>query len=464
MREDRVTVIVIGSDSEEVAKVSIESVFIDLRDLRSKDMLQEADVYLLDTEHCLEHLATQIQQEGNPLGYIYGEKGETIGSVLNQCMAQLVRGRWLALVESGMLMTPGCLAGLLRAREQNENIAVVNPVSNAIFGIDRECGMTASDYRDAVFYAMQKKNDTTIHHLINIGMGMALIDKQIITQLGGFDESLSHMAGIFLDLSIRCLIARKDMVSTDGAVSFGMEPDRLLEETFDDRYPEDIARLRDKWKMHYFNLYPNPYLADMIMEEKNAAIHVLEVGCDLGATLFLIRDRYPNAAIYGYEINENAVRIAENYMWAKSGNIEDKDLKLPKESLDYIIFGDVLEHLRDPLATLCYVREFLKPQGKIIASIPNLMHISVMSQLLRGDFTYTEAGLLDKTHIHFFTYREMHRMLDQAGFRLLDEKFTVFPIQEDEAKLIDQLMMLDAGAERFMYEVFQFLILAERTG
>ncbi|MCR5338417.1 MAG: hypothetical protein K6E75_07650 [Lachnospiraceae bacterium] len=117
MREDRVTVIVIGSDSEELAKVSIESVLIDLRDLRSKGLLQDADVYLLDREHCLENLAIQMQQEGNPLGYIYGEKGETIGSVLNQCMAQLVRGRWLALVESGMLMTPGCLAGLLRAGE-----------------------------------------------------------------------------------------------------------------------------------------------------------------------------------------------------------------------------------------------------------------------------------------------------------------------------------------------------------
>ena len=68
-------------------------------------------------------------------------------------------------------------------------------------------------------------------------------------------------------------------------------------------------------------------------------------------------------------------------------------------TFDYIIFGDVLEHLRDPEGTLNYCKEFLKKGGSILASIPNIMHVSVVRDLLNGNFTYADQGPVSYTHL-----------------------------------------------------------------
>lgn len=114
-----------------------------------------------------------------------------------------------------------------------------------------------------------------------------------------------------------------------------------------------------------------------------------------------IRNAYPNAGIYGTDINESAISIARHIAIASVDNIEECNLNYPEGKFKYILFGDVLEHLRNPIEVLKYCKTLLSKDGKIIASIPNLMHISVVDDLLRGNFTYTETGLLDKTHINF---------------------------------------------------------------
>ena len=72
-------------------------------------------------------------------------------------------------------------------------------------------------------------------------------------------------------------------------------------------------------------------------------------------------------------------------------------------SLSYIILADVIEHLHNPEETLARLIPYLKKDGSFLCSIPNLMHMSVISPLLQGRFDYTEAGILDKTHLRFFT-------------------------------------------------------------
>ena len=87
------------------------------------------------------------------------------------------------------------------------------------------------------------------------------------------------------------------------------------------------------------------------------------------------------------------------------------------ETFDHIIFADVLEHLRDPLQTLKNVREFLKEEGTIIASVPNIGHNAILMELLQGRFDYNSLGLLDDTHIHFFTRKSMLELYQAAGVR-----------------------------------------------
>lgn len=97
-----------------------------------------------------------------------------------------------------------------------------------------------------------------------------------------------------------------------------------------------------------------------------------------------------------------------------------------------------------------------------MASIPNLMHISVMEDLLRGNFTYTETGLLDKTHIHFFTYNEIAKIFEAGGYAVEHVKTVVFPLSVEQEQLIDRLLELNLQKDtlRFMYEAFQYVVCA----
>ena len=121
--------------------------------------------------------------------------------------------------------------------------------------------------------------------------------------------------------------------------------------------------------------------------------------------------------MFGLEINQNAAKIASKIANVRQGNIEDQQIPF-EEKFDYILFGDVLEHLRNPEGTISYCRKYLTSQGKIITSIPNLMHYSVIRELLKGNFEYTSTGLLDRTHIHFFTYNEIFHMFQENGYEI----------------------------------------------
>lgn len=97
----------------------------------------------------------------------------------------------------------------------------------------------------------------------------------------------------------------------------------------------------------------------------------------------------------------------ENLNWIK---------EYSKVKFDYAIFADVLEHLRDPLTVLRSLKSVLKEDGRVLLSVPNISHNSVLINLLNNRFEYTEIGLLDSTHIHFFTKFSLEKMILEAGF------------------------------------------------
>lgn len=104
------------------------------------------------------------------------------------------------------------------------------------------------------------------------------------------------------------------------------------------------------------------------------------------------------------------------------GDIESPELykQISAERFDVIAFGDVLEHLRDPEGALVKMRGLLTPEGYVVASIPNVAHRSVRLSLLFGEFNYADAGLLDRTHLRFFTRKTIELMMAEAGFRIVE--------------------------------------------
>jgi len=145
---------------------------------------------------------------------------------------------------------------------------------------------------------------------------------------------------------------------------------------------------------------------------------VLEIGCATGSQTRLMRDEL-GCNVTGVEINAAAAEGARPYCQQLIvGNIEELDLKglLGDARFDVITFGDVLEHLRNPQLVLEKVKPFLADAGYIVASVPNIAHASVVFEMCHGRFDYRPTGLLDDTHIHFFTKRSITRTFEDAGF------------------------------------------------
>jgi GT2 family glycosyltransferase/tetratricopeptide (TPR) repeat protein len=102
-------------------------------------------------------------------------------------------------------------------------------------------------------------------------------------------------------------------------------------------------------------------------------------------------------------------------------------LPFPPGAFDAIVCGDILEHLREPEPLLRRARTWLAPDGCIVASIPNVRHHSVVRSLLEGNWTYESAGLLDRTHLRFFTRREIEKLFFRAGFMIGELNSVIAP-------------------------------------
>lgn len=156
------------------------------------------------------------------------------------------------------------------------------------------------------------------------------------------------------------------------------------------------------------------YLAKMV----GAGRTVLEVGCATGSVTTLLKNDLA-CHVTGLEIDPQAAEKAKSICdEVIVGDIESIDLSaiFKNRKFDVITFGDVLEHLRTPIEALRKIKPLLSPNGYVVASIPNIAHASVAFELANGRFDYRHLGLLDETHIRFFTKRSMLAMFEDAGY------------------------------------------------
>lgn len=146
---------------------------------------------------------------------------------------------------------------------------------------------------------------------------------------------------------------------------------------------------------------------------------VLDVGCHTGYLGKALVGQ--GCRVVGIEADVGAAAVAARaYEAVFAVNLDETDLAalLPGASFDVILFGDVLEHLKDPPRTLRQATALLARDGYVLASMPNIAHASVALALLRGEFQYQERGLLDSTHLRFFTLHSIETLLAQSGYRL----------------------------------------------
>jgi trans-aconitate methyltransferase len=194
--------------------------------------------------------------------------------------------------------------------------------------------------------------------------------------------------------------------------------------------------------------FHNPELLDIIPW---GASKLIEVGCSSGAMAREFKKISPTCHYLGIEIDPAYAKLAQRYC--------DQSLVLDIEAADDTfwttnadrdcwIFGDILEHLRDPWNVLRQVRGVMPPHACIAACIPNVQHWSMQARLSVGDFRYQDNGLLDKTHLRFFSRQTILEMFNRAGFTVTACIPRIFeePGRDEFLPVIEQLARL-AGAD-----------------
>ena len=168
---------------------------------------------------------------------------------------------------------------------------------------------------------------------------------------------------------------------------------------------------------HYFNNVRTDLLALL----PSIRGRFLEIGCGTGMTLQALK---AGGAEYvaGVDINKEAVALAseKNIDEVFALDVERSDLPFADAAFDCMIFGDVLEHLYNPWDTLKKMTRYLKKGGYVLASIPNIKHYPILVNLVfRDAWTYVDEGVLDNSHLRFFTLKEMKKLMGYANLEIV---------------------------------------------
>lgn len=171
-----------------------------------------------------------------------------------------------------------------------------------------------------------------------------------------------------------------------------------------------------------------------VIDQIKPRSRVLEFGPASGRMTKYLHDEL-ECEVFFVEIEEAAAKLASRYAedWI-CGDIEEYEWLNRWENVrfDFITFADVLEHLKDPLNVLKKTRRILTEEGKVLISVPNVGHNSVMINLTNNIFQYTTLGLLDSTHTRLFSYFSLKKFCEEAGYEIIVEDATYSSVGENE--------------------------------
>ena len=194
---------------------------------------------------------------------------------------------------------------------------------------------------------------------------------------------------------------------------------------------------------------------------------VLEFGCANGRMTRYMKEHL-DCKVYIVEYEKDAYE--EAIIYAECGICSDimefEWLTAFNIKFDYIVFADVLEHLSNPQKVIAYTKGLLKDQGSLLVSVPNIGHNDIIKKLIDERFDYTEIGLLDDTHIHFFAASNLQDFFESCGYGISDMQYVTIPSGDTEQFLEQDYSISNSLknilSERKSGEIYQFIIIAKK--
>lgn len=396
---------------------------------------------------------------------IHNQENLGTGVAYNQGIG-VSSGEMLLFLHNDVVLTKDVLQKMETALYQKSYVGAVGPLANrTYYGIQTIIADEYMDFAGMQTYAdkisaRQSKN----HQTMLIENFCLLAKKEAVEKSGGFSQEYEKHYYEDLDFSLRMIkngyrlvIAENAYVHHErGSFSYnGWNADEIKK--------HNAAMFLSLWGIspEYSTTARESFLNLMDLARKN--LSVLEVGCAAGATLMRLHEESPHAKLVGIEFNAQAASLAASFAEVLAMDVEKLTNPAWDEQFDYVLLGDVLEHLHEPAQALANLYRVLKPGGKVIISIPNVLHISVVEHLLQGIWHYQDTGILDRTHLRFFTKHEILCMLTEQGFKIeyvAYRRVKETEKQQDLKKELCRLQSIDVDEEEL--EAYQWYIVARK--
>lgn len=370
-------------------------------------------------------------------------------------------GEEIVFLTSDIILTHNWLYNLKRALYSEPKIGAVGPYFNNC-PYCHKIEYTYGDIKEMMAFAENHNESSAPNYKYQAKLSnvCCLIKKEVLHDIGLFDESYDSVCFLEDDISFNIICSGyKLLLCLDTFVHY-------FNSTAEEKkqlHQSELKNFKDKWKFDStYSCNTRGGLLDLINEESTESFNVLDIGCGIGVSLLELKNIYPNVGIYGIEISEGAGFIAKSICDCIIGNIENIELPYDKGFFSYIILGDVLEHLTDPWKVISNLKKYIKEDGYIIASIPNIMHGQILYELIHGKFTYVDAGILDKTHLRFFTINEIKELFHSNGYKIESISSVKVELHEEYNLLIDKLCKAYNNENlREEYEAYQYIIKAK---
>ena len=377
--------------------------------------------------------------------------------------AAAAKGEHLLFMHNDVLLSPNAFIVMDTLLEEREKLGAVFPWSNRS---NYSCLPNVSYEDEEGFFSFA---EYIMHEAPRESPFMLLEDicflmkRKVYDDVGKFDEEFLASGYETYDYSVRML--KKGYGIARSSAYIHHEYGSYEENKWSRAETNEVNKIYFQQKWGFVGEYSMQIRDDVLslldLHKKIEAI--LDIGCSCGGNLMAIREKCPNAELYGVELNPSAAEVAMLFGEVVSKDIEIIDEPAWKEKFDYVIAADVLEHLNNPWQTVSNIHTLLKPDGILVASIPNVQHISNVMNLLHGYWHYEDWGILDRTHLRFFTKHSIIEMFEQAGYsevKIIAKPNVLSPDQEAYLQLLNNQQALCVDEENM--RTFQYLVVAKR--
>lgn len=414
------SVVIVSYNSCEVTQGCIQT----LRESTPHDSYELIVVDNASTDGITEWLDTQ-----KDITLIKNTDNKGFAYACNQGVNASCAGNDLLFLHNDTLITPNSVFWLKMGLYNSDDTGATGAISNYAQRI-QQVSETFSSITEWFDYAtkINRPGLNAYEPTICLDSFALLVRRNVYDAINGFDDKYgigyledADLCVRILNLGYKLFLCRNSFIYHFGALSFKNN----TSEFNTDLVYTNRQYFKDKWNFDLtYYTHARTELINLISTPKDEEIRVLEIGCGAGSTLAKISYLWPESQVAGVEIDSNIATLGAKYLNIIQGNIETMELPYEHDYFDYIILGDVLEHLFDPDAAIQKLLPYLNANGCIISSIPNVQHVSVLLPLLYGQFDYKDAGILDRTHVKFFTLKSVNELALRNSLRIEEMRAT----------------------------------------